>query len=71
MSGKLGIYDGISDPVDYVQVFKICNIKKSLNEATSIANLSVFVKGKALCVWDTVEAGSKDTIVKILHIFDF
>jgi len=65
MSGKLGIYDGISDPVDYVKEFNICNIMKSLNEATAITNLPVFVRGKALRVWDAVEASSQNIIAKI------
>ena len=54
MSGKLGIYDGISDHVGYVKEFNICNIMKYLNEATAITNLPVFVRGKSLRVWDAV-----------------
>ncbi len=44
----------------YVQVFKICNIMKSLNETKAIANLRV---------WDTVEAANKDTIAKVYAPF--
>lgn len=67
-STKLGIYEGIKDPEEFVQCFKICKIMKGWTDDIALANFPVFLKAKALRVWTAKEATDKDTLDKAYKI---
>ncbi len=58
-TGKLSIYDGMGDPVDFVQEFKICALMKGWDEAKCFANFPVFLKAKAQRVYESALAGEE------------
>ena len=61
---KLGIYDGIGDPDTFIQEFRITALFKSWTTANQLQHLPIFLKGKALRVFNAIT--DRDTIDKAL-----
>jgi hypothetical protein len=63
-TSRLQIYDGSTDPEDFVNSFKIQAAEWS--PENQLEYLPLFLRGKAKRLYDAVLAGDKDTIAKAL-----
>ncbi len=61
---KLQIYDGMGDPEDFVQQFKICAVMQEWDEQKQLENLQLFLKGKAKRDYDSI--ANKNAIKDVL-----
>ena len=58
------IYDGVKSPDDFIRVFKLQSVFQEWNGAAQLANLPLFLKGRALTVFDAI--ATKTTIAEAL-----